>query len=87
MIVSCEFYADRVSGDYVPFVDGVVAICPRCQLRTEAIGEGPWSVKAALAKLRAECPNKEKNFYVDAEDDEVDTTNHVVGKIDPWGAP
>ena len=87
MRVSCDVYADRVAGDYVPYVDGIVAICTRCQRRSEAIGETVWSVKAALAKLRAECPRNEKNFYVDAEDDVIDTTNHIVGKIDPWGAP
>ena len=80
-------YADRVRGDYAPLVDGVIAVCSRCEARSEAIGEGPWSIKAALAKLRAECPNKETNFYVDEEDDHVDTTHHVVGKINIWGKP
>jgi hypothetical protein len=87
MRVRCEVYADRVRGDYAPLVDGVIAVCSRCEARSEAIGEGPWSIKAALAKLRAECPNKETNFYVDEEDDHVDTTHHVVGKINIWGKP
>ena len=87
MRVKCEVYADRVRGDHVPFVDGVIAVCSRCEARSEAIGEGPWSIKAALWKLRAECPKGETNFYVDAETDEVDTTHHVVGKINIWGNP
>ena len=86
MRVKCDVYADRVPGDRVPFVDGVFAICTQCRHRSEAIGETVWSVKAALAKMRSECPKEEKNFYVDGEDDEVDTTHHVVGKINIWGS-
>ena len=87
MRVTCEVYADRVPGDYAPLVNGVIAVCARCEARSEAIGEGPWSIRAALWKLRAACPRGETNSYVDEADDEVDTTHHVVGKINIWGKP
>lgn len=83
MRVPCHVYDDEVEGDYTPFVEGVLVVCSRCQHEEQAMGRSEWSVRAALTKLRAGCPKKEANYYVDAEADEVDTSTHVKGPIQP----
>lgn len=82
MRVACSIWLTRVPGDEVPEVDGVEVVCGRCQKRTHAIGESEWSARAALAKLREQCPKGESNFYAD-EDEEIDTSTHVKGPIQP----
>lgn len=43
---------------------GVVAVCTRCDHRTESFGTGEASIKRCLVLMREECPNDEENFYV-----------------------
>lgn len=80
MRVPCHVYDDEVEGDYTPFVEGVLVVCSRCEQEGTAMGRGNGSVRAALAQLRARCPRKEQNYYVDA-DEEVDTSTHLHGLI------
>jgi hypothetical protein len=82
MRVACRVVFTRVPGDEVPEVDGVEVVCGRCRKRSQALGESEWSVRAALVKLRDKCPKKESNFYAD-EEEEVDTSTHVKGPIQP----
>jgi len=46
-------------------IDGVVAICTRCDHEVESYGTSERSVKRCLALMREECPEGESNFYVD----------------------
>jgi hypothetical protein len=50
-------------------VDGVTAICSRCQWSTESFGTGNASRKRCLALMREECPQSENNFYWDYENE------------------
>ena len=83
MRIPCDVYDDEIEGDYTPWVEGVLVICSRCQNEAQAMGRSEESVRAALTKLRAGCPRKEANYYVDAETDWVHTSTHVRGPIDP----
>lgn len=48
-------------------VDGVRATCGKCGHETESFGTGEKSIKRCLVLLSEECPENEKNFYVDAD--------------------
>lgn len=65
MRVNCETRIIELEGDYGP-VDGVCAICSRCNHRTESFGTGDGSIRRCLVLLRNECPEGESNFYVRA---------------------
>lgn len=46
---------------------GVIAVCSRCGHTVESFGTGDRSRRRCLAMLREECPQDERNFYVDSE--------------------
>jgi hypothetical protein len=54
----------ELEGDH-GMVDGVEATCTRCGHTTESFGTGDPSRRRCLALLREECPNEERNFYVE----------------------
>lgn len=61
--VECEVEELLLDGENGP-VMGVQVTCGRCGHVAEAFGTGPKSVRRALATLREECPEDEKNWYV-----------------------
>ena len=44
---------------------GVIVTCTRCDHSVEVFGVTESSIKRGCATLRDECPNSERNFYVD----------------------
>jgi hypothetical protein len=67
MRVECEVEEVVLEGD-VGDVDGVQATCLRCGHVTESFGTGEASVRRCLALMREECPEGERNFYVEEGD-------------------
>ncbi|HEV3059665.1 MAG TPA: hypothetical protein VGY48_15550 [Vicinamibacterales bacterium] len=53
-----------LQGDYGD-VDGIEVKCVRCGHCVEVFGTGDASIKRGCAMLRDECPEKERNFYVE----------------------
>ena len=43
----------------------VTVTCTACEHSTTSFGRGEGSIKRCLALLREECPEGEKNFYVE----------------------
>jgi hypothetical protein len=52
-------------------VEGVRVTCERCGHETESFGTSQASIKRCLVLLREECPEREKNFYVQGETKEA----------------
>lgn len=50
----------------------VQATCSRCEHKTVSFGTGEGSRKRCLVLLREECPEEERNFYVDEDADDDD---------------
>lgn len=46
--------------------EGVVAVCGNCGHETQSFGTGDPSRRRCLALMREECPEGERNFYVEA---------------------
>jgi hypothetical protein len=46
---------------------GVRATCSRCGHKTESFGTGPKSRMRCIMLMKEECPEEERNFYVDTE--------------------
>ena len=67
MRVPCVIDEVELEGDHGP-VDSISAQCQRCEHVTESFGTSEASVKRCLALMREECPEGERNFYVDSED-------------------
>lgn len=68
MRVECEVNEVELENEQGRPVPGVEAICGECEHRTESFGTGEASIKRCLVLLREECPEGEKNFYVDEND-------------------
>lgn len=64
MKVECEVDYVTLETDSGRMVDGVELTCSRCGHTTQAYGTGESSIKRALACMREQCPEWEKNFYV-----------------------
>lgn len=47
-------------------MDGVMAECGNCGHQTTSNGTGEASIRRCLALMREECPEGERNFYVEA---------------------
>ena len=68
MRVRCDIdYVDLENEDGYE-VEGVCATCPRCGHTTESFGTSDASVRRCLVLLRDECPNGERNYYLDASE-------------------
>jgi hypothetical protein len=50
-------------------VEGVRAICTKCEHEVECPGTGRGSILRCCALLREECPLGEKNFYLAKRDE------------------
>lgn len=61
--VECEISATTIDGQ-----PGVEATCTQCGHTTRSYGESDASVRRCLALMREECPEDERNFYVDADE-------------------
>lgn len=61
--VQCVVSDVSMENDRGREVEGIVAVCTRCDHRTESYGSGPASVRRCLALMRVECPRGEINFY------------------------
>jgi len=48
-------------------VDSIIATCSRCGHETESFGIEDASVRRCLVLMREECPNREKNYYVNED--------------------
>ena len=70
MRVACSIMPIVLEGDHGGDVDSVEATCSRCEHITESFGAGEASIKRCLVLMREECPNDEKNFYYDDEEDD-----------------
>ncbi len=69
MRVPCDIgYVDLENDDGYE-VEGVCATCPRCGHETESYGTSDASVHRCLVLLREECPNDERNYYLDPSDE------------------
>ena len=66
--VECEVEETDLDNDRGGTTPGVTATCTECGHTTESFGTGESSVKRCLALMREECPELEKNFYVDGEE-------------------
>ena len=68
MRVTCEISRVTLQNGAGHDVEGVTAFCTRCEHSTESFGTGDSSIRRCLVLLREECPNGEKNFYVQEGD-------------------
>jgi len=68
--VACEVVTAYLEGDYAE-VEGMCATCSRCGYETESFGTTEASIRRCLALLREGCPNREWNYYVDTEEEDV----------------
>ena len=67
MRVEAVITEEELEGD-VAMIDGVIARCTRCDHETESFGTSDASIRRCLVLLREECPNGERNFYVEEGD-------------------
>jgi hypothetical protein len=67
MRVLCDVQQTELDGDYGS-VDGISATCSRCGHETQSFGTGEASIKRCLVLMREECPEGEKNFYVESSE-------------------
>ncbi len=67
MKIRCALEEAELENDDGHQIDGVRAICSRCDHETESFGTGEASRKRCLVLMREECPNDEENFYVDED--------------------
>lgn len=63
--VKCEVEYSTDINDDNREVDCVVVVCSSCGHETTSWGHGVASVKRCLALMGEECPESEKNFYVE----------------------
>jgi len=64
MRIQCYTEEYDLENDYGNFVPGVKVTCNSCHHITETFGTGEGSIKRCLALMREECPNSQKNYYV-----------------------
>ncbi len=67
MRVRCAIEELELENDDGREIEGVRAICSRCDHETESFGTGDASRKRCLVLMREECPHDEENFYLDGE--------------------
>ncbi len=67
--IPCEVSQVDLENDNGITVEGVCATCSKCGHETESFGTSDASIKRCLALLREECPEDERNFYVDDNDE------------------
>jgi hypothetical protein len=65
MRVTCSVDQVYIAGEHGDDVESVSATCPRCHHQTESYGTSSSSISRCLVLLREECPNGERNFYVE----------------------
>jgi hypothetical protein len=72
MKVHCAIEFVEIENDDGREVESVQATCSLCGHVTESYGTESVSVRRALALMREECPENERNFYIaeDGEDEE-----------------
>jgi hypothetical protein len=64
--VECEVKEVELTNERGYPTEGVRAECSACGHATECYGTSDRSRRRALVMLREECPESEKNFYVEA---------------------
>jgi hypothetical protein len=69
-VVECQIDYVELENDDGLQIDGVRAICERCEHETESFGTTSASVRRCLVLMREECPREEHNYYL-AVDGEV----------------
>ena len=62
--ISFCVYFEQVEGDY-GLVDGISAVCSRCNHEVEVFGQNDSSISYAACKFRDECLLNESNFYTE----------------------
>jgi hypothetical protein len=65
MKVLCEIDYISRRGDHGQSIPSVCATCTRCQNEVKSYGDGQASIDRCLVVMREECPNGEKNYYVE----------------------
>lgn len=66
MLVKCAIEETDLDGDNLEPVAGLLAECSRCGTTAEAYGTGIASARRCLAQLRENCPNGERNYYLES---------------------
>jgi len=69
MRVECEVQEAEIEDEDAAVLSrpGVRAECGRCGHETASFGIGESSHKRCLVLMREECPNGERNFYVEGD--------------------
>lgn len=67
--VSCDVDYDHevYNPDTGRNVEGINVTCNRCGHSAECYGRSEASVRRALATLREECPEGERNYYIEED--------------------
>ncbi len=65
--VTCSIEEDDLDNDHGGTTPGVTATCHRCDHKTESFGTSERSIARCLVLMKEECPNAEKNFYIEEQ--------------------
>ena len=65
MRVKCNVTETELETEIGKSIASKIAECSRCGHITESFGTGQASVLRCLVLMREECPNAEKNFYIE----------------------
>jgi len=65
--VECEVWETEVENDNGYPQEAVTATCSRCGHETTSYGTSDASRRRCLVLMREECPNDERNFYVEED--------------------
>ena len=68
MRVECRIIKEELEAEGDRLINGVRALCLRCDHETESYGTGENSRKRCLVLMREECSMGERNFYVDEDE-------------------
>lgn len=66
MRVYCDVIETELENDNGYEIEATQAECRRCGHITESFGTSHASTRRCLALMREECPNNERNFYVES---------------------
>jgi hypothetical protein len=61
--IKCHVDYIQMKNEQGILVNSVLLTCSKCRHQTTAYGRKEQSLQRAAARLRDECPRKEKNFY------------------------
>jgi hypothetical protein len=68
--VPCVVEETELENDDGRQVPGVLATCRRCDHHTQSFGTSDRSITRCLVLMREQCPNDERNYYLDETSDD-----------------